>query len=221
MRMLVLVAGTNEPSNANVLADAFTSGFSAVPGTTFRKLRLRDLRLEHFSLKYYESHPPEEPDFRTLREEIERSSGFVIASPIWNFGVPAHLKNCIDRLGSVALNGENGGNSLRGKPFFLLFTGGAPAAGWWTVLKRTTSFVPRALQYYEAVHVGTHFEPRCTLGRMRFGLVVDKRPESLRRVREEGERFGQLVCTCAETGSLPPKFSLMYRLQRLAKRYLS
>ncbi len=47
----VIVAGTNEPSNSNTLADAFIEGMKRVPDLTVEKVRLKDVKIEHFSLQ--------------------------------------------------------------------------------------------------------------------------------------------------------------------------
>ncbi|MFH1444409.1 MAG: NAD(P)H-dependent oxidoreductase [Candidatus Peregrinibacteria bacterium] len=223
MHVLVLVAGTNQPSNCETLADAFIAGIGE-EGLAAQKLRLADLAIEHFSLKHYEPHAPEEPDFGMVREALQGAVGLVIASPIWNFGVPAHLKNLIDRCGSFALDRTQGRGKLRGLPLFILFTGGAPSPAWRATLKSATSGIPLSLKYFGATHAGTHFESRCTLGRGRFGLVVHERPESLEHVQQEGRKFAHIARNFSEHGSLPPKLAtantLRSTLQKVFGRFL-
>jgi multimeric flavodoxin WrbA len=136
---------------------------------------------------------------------MEEADGFVFASPVWNFGVPAHLKNFIDRMGSFALDETRSKGTLGGKPFYLIFTGGAPAPAWKTLMQKTTSFVPEALKYFGASYMGHHFEGKCTKGRGKFGLVVDERPDSLEEVRKKGFEFARVVKTFKETGKAPIK----------------
>ncbi|MDD4287777.1 MAG: NAD(P)H-dependent oxidoreductase [Candidatus Peribacteraceae bacterium] len=219
MYVLVLSAGTNQPSNSETLADAFIAGMNE-EGVTAQKLRIADLAIEHFSLRHYEPHAAEEVDVRKVRETLQGAAGLVIASPIWNFGVPAHLKNLIDRCGSFALDRPQGHGNLKGLPFFLLLTGGAPAPAWKTTLKSAISGIPLALQYFGATHAGTHFESKCTPGRGRFGLVVHERPESLRRVREAGRAFARIARKFGQDGSLPPKLATTNMLRSLLQRIL-
>ncbi|MFH0770207.1 MAG: NAD(P)H-dependent oxidoreductase [Candidatus Peregrinibacteria bacterium] len=208
MRTLILVAGTNAPSNSATLADHFAQGVRESGGET-EVLRLRDLSIAHFTLQHYDPTYQNEPDFVKLREAVLHTDGIVIASPIWNFSVPSHLKNAIDRMGSFALDGTHSQGMLRGKPVFLIFTGGAPLIAWQGLEKKTTGFVAESLKYFGASIAGTHFEPKCTLGRGQFGLVVDKRPESLAKMRSEGCRFAEMVKVFKETGKLPMKQSCM------------
>ncbi|MDD5623902.1 MAG: NAD(P)H-dependent oxidoreductase [Candidatus Peribacteraceae bacterium] len=221
MHIVLVVAGTNEPSNSNVLADSFSEGLRHEPEITVRKFRLKDMKIDHFSLSHYEPHSPEEEDMKYLRESIESAAGLVVATPVWNFGVPAHLKNVIDRMGSFGLDETHSRGTLKGLPFFLIFTGGAPAPAWKGMLRKTTSFVCEGLRYFGATHIGTHFEPRCTLGRGKFGLAVDKRPESLEKVRADGEQFARIAATYARTGRLPAHSSLHHKGYALAQRLLA
>ncbi len=216
-RILLLVAGTNEPSNSNVLADSLASGMRTVLGVSLAKIRLKDLQMAHFGLECYGPHCPVD-DLERIKREMMQADGVVIASPIWNFSVPAHLKNLIDRMGAFGLDSDSHSlGTFQGKPFFLLFTGGTPSAAW-PLMKRTTSHIPVSLQYFGASILGVHFEPRCTLGRGVFGLVVDKRPESLEAVRLKGVKFAKVVQEFQQTGKLPLKHRLIRKFVSIAQR---
>ncbi|OIO53901.1 hypothetical protein AUJ46_04130 [Candidatus Peregrinibacteria bacterium CG1_02_54_53] len=223
VHVLVLVAGTNQPSNCETLADAFIAGLGE-EALSAQKLRIADLAIEHFSLRHYEPGVPEEADFRLVREAMEGAAGLVIASPIWNFGVPAHLKNLIDRCGSFALDRRQSRGKLNGLPLFMIFTGGAPSPAWRATLRSALSGIALALQYFGATHAGTHFEARCTPERGRFGLVVHERPKSLQHIREKGKRFSRIFRNFGENGSLPPKLAsanaLRSALQKIFGRFL-
>lgn len=215
--ILVIVAGTNEPSNSNVLADSMADGIRSVEGASTQKIRLRDLQMAHFGLECYGSHCPQD-DLQMVQDKITKADAIVIASPIWNFSVPAHLKNLIDRMGAFSLDEESHSlGMLGGKPFFLLFTGGTPAAAR-PLMKRTTSHLPVSIQYFGGSVAGTHFEPSCTLGRGVFGLVVDKRPESLALLKEKGKTFALLVQNYKKTGVLPLKYRLIQSFVQMAQK---
>lgn len=205
MNVLVLVAGTNEPSNSNMLADTFIQGMQQAGAVHVEKRRIKDMRIGHFLLDFYDPQCSQEEDFCEFQHLFEEAQGFVIATPVWNFGVPAHLKNLIDRMGSFALDASRSRGTLQGKPFYLLFTGGAPMPAWKGLMQKTTSFVPEALKYFGGSYMGHHFEPKCTKGRGVFGLVVDTRPESLAAVRKKGHAFATVVQKYAETGKAPIK----------------
>ncbi len=203
MNIVAIVGGMNNPSNSETLARAFMDG-AGKTGATIETFTLRDKAIEPFTLERYSPAAVVEPDFKHLQTAIESADGLVIASPIWNFGIPANLKNFIDHCGAFGLDAETRTIGQWGeKPFYLIYTGGAPHAAWTGLFHKTTSSVPTALQYFGGVHAGTHFEPRCMTAKGVFGLVVDKRPESLAAVRTKGEAFARLVQHHADTGKLP------------------
>lgn len=141
-------------------------------------------------------------DFVKVEDIVREADGIVIASPIWNFSVPAHLVNLIDRMGAFALDPSRSIGILKGKPFFFIYTGGIPKSGW-PFMKRLLRHMTIALQYFGGAVLGMHYEGRCTLGRGIFGLVVDKRPESLKAIEEKGIRFLAQVSAYKRSGKLP------------------
>jgi putative NADPH-quinone reductase len=217
IRILVIVAGTNEPSNADYLADCFIEGLKQANATT-EKVRLRDLTIEHFSLSNYDPTHSETDDVPKLRTMLNQANGIVFASPIWNFSVPAHLKNFIDRMGSFALDQESHSlGMLQGKPFFLLYTGGTPLAAWRPLQKKTVSHLPTSIRYFGGAIIGMHYEGRCTPGKGKFGLVVDKRPNTIALMRERGAAFARATDLFARTGKLPWKEAWALRIWRIAQ----
>ncbi len=212
MKILLVVAGTNDPSNADTMGEAFAEGVAQVPGVEIEKVRLKDQTIDHFTLENYKKVCQTKDDFCRVQESIERSCGVVIATPIWNFSVPAHLKNFMDRMGAFALDEEtHSKGQLQGKPFFLIFTGGAPMIAWKALIYLTTMHVSEAIKYYSGIVLGKHFEPKCMKGKGVFGLVVDKRPESLERMRRKGKKFAEIAKHYKETGRMPTGIRLRYQ----------
>lgn len=204
MKILILVAGTNNPSNCDILADMFAKGLKPIRGIQITKLYIRDLNLEHFSLKFYKPRIDQGGSFRKLREQIEESDGIVIAAPIWNFSVPAHLKNLIDRMGSFALDANTHSQGrLHHKPFFFLYTGGAPTPVWKGVMRFTVMHVSESIRYFGGTVVGMYYEPKCMPRKGSFELVANTHKEGLQKVKKKGERFGHFVRRYKETGRLP------------------
>lgn len=223
VNIVALIAGTNDPSNSATLAEAFLDGMrEAVPDSAITPLHLKDLQIEHFRLECYGPDCPAEPDFRQARDLLQNADGFVIASPVWNFGVPAHLKNFIDRCGSFGLDAATRTKgTFNGKPFYLIYTGGAPAPAWTGLMNRTTSFVQEGWKYFGATHIGTHYEQRCTRGKGVFGLVVDQRPDSLANVHRQGQRFAEIVLQYKQTGKLPTRHSLLRAFYEAGRKMMS
>ncbi|TSC79022.1 MAG: hypothetical protein G01um101425_868 [Candidatus Peregrinibacteria bacterium Gr01-1014_25] len=222
MKILVIVAGTSEPSNCALLAEAFARGMRRVPDTDVQVMRLKDMNIRHFTLEFYQPECRRDDDFCTLQDAFLAADGVVIASPIWNFSVPAHLKNAIDRLGAVALDVETRTKGLmRGKPAYFLFTGGAPKAAWKGLMRFTTSHVQEALRYYHCTIVGTFFEGKCMAGSGVFGLVIDKRPDALAKAERCGERFASFTARLLRTGTLPLYYRLLMRGYKTGQRILA
>jgi multimeric flavodoxin WrbA len=216
----VVVGGTNNPSNAELLADRFIEGLQE-SGVQTNKVILRDLTIKHFTLDRYAPHcSDKDDDFCRVEPLISEAAGVVFATPVWNFSVPAHLKNLIDRMGAFALDTEGRSRGqLKAKPFFILYTGGAPMIAWKALLYITTLHVTEAIKYYGGTVVGRHFEPKCVPGRGKFGLVVDQRPAALEAMKRKGKKFGTVAKHYAENGSLPFStrlgyqfFSFLYRV---------
>jgi multimeric flavodoxin WrbA len=218
MRIVAIVGGTNAESNADTLCEAFLKGCIA-QGATTEKIRLRELHIDHFTLDHYKPDKADEPDFRKIREAILTCDGFVVASPVWNFSVPGHLKNLIDRMGAFGLDASTRAKGmLGGKPFFLLYTGGSPAPAWKGLMRRTTSAVPIALKYFGAAYCGTHYEGRCMKGKGIFRLVVNARSDSLTTAEMRGRAFGKIVKEFAATGQLPFKQRFMTKLYAFGQK---
>ena len=210
MHILFFAAGTNDPSNSETLGDAFIEGVQQVPDVEVTKNRIRDLHIHHFTIEDYKTpHCDLEEDFCAIQHLIEGADGILISTPVWNFDIPAHLKNFFDRIGGFALDETRTKGTLGGKPFCLIFTGGAPTIAWRTLMKGTTSSVPESIRYFGGSVIGSHYEPHCTIGKGDFGLVVDKRPKSLALMRKKGKKFAEVVKKFKETGKLPAKNRLI------------
>ena len=144
-----------------------------------------------------------------VSEAVKNADGVVVVSPVWNFSVPAHLKNALDHLGAVCLDqATHSKGQLKDKPCMFLFTGGAPLIAWKVLLNITTLHVSEAFKYYGAAVVGRHFEPRCLPGKGKFGLVLDQRADLPERMQKKAAAFGRIVTAYRKTGALPPLVGL-------------
>jgi multimeric flavodoxin WrbA len=218
-RITVLVAGTNEPSNSATLAVSFVEGIQRVKDVSVTVLRLKDLRVEHFTLERYQPHCPLDDDFHTIQDGIQQAHGVVFATPVWNFSIPAHLKNVIDRMGAFGLDTKTRSvGQFKGKPFYLIYTGGAPMIAWKALMHLTTQHVSEAIKYYGGVVLGKHFEPKCMVRQGVFGLVVDNRERSLARMRKRGEEFAHVVRDYHVRGRLPVRKELLMKFFTFAYR---
>ena len=218
VNILVILAGNNEPSNGNMLADAFIEGMRPHPNLVIEKRKLKDLNIDHFHLGHYEDNAIDEPDFRMLKDLILQADGIIIATPVWNFSVPAHLKNLIDRMGAFGLNKETRSRgTLKKKPFYVIYTGGAPTIAWKGLMRITTSHVIAGIHYFDGSYLGAHCEPKCIPSRGKFGLVVDQRPQSITLVKKKGAAFARAVQRFKDTGKIPFKRVIVRKILKMGE----
>ena len=221
VNILILVAGTNEPSNAEYLAELFTVGMKTIPRIETQTVRLRDIPLAHFELADY-ACTRQGQEFDRVRSLLQSAHGIVIASPVWNFSVPAHLKNFLDHIGCFALDAETRSKGqLQGVPCYFLFTGGAPTVAWKGLMRFTTMHVREAMRYFGASPAGTHFEGKCMKGRGQFGLVLDQRPMLREKMRGKGRKFALLAEHFLTTGRLPLSLRLIAMFYGWGQRILA
>jgi FMN-dependent NADH-azoreductase len=73
---------------------------------------------------------------QTLRDEVLAAESLLIATPLYNYGVPAHLKTWFDLLLTTPELGAGGPQPLRGRPAVLAvargggYGAGTPREGW-------------------------------------------------------------------------------------------
>lgn len=219
MNILVLVCSTNKPSNSEFLADAFLQGTKDMCACDIHKLRLIEFELPQFTVDCYTDHCVFPKEYKQLKKMVEQADGVLIATPIWNFGVPAHLKNFIDWMGCSGLDPETRTTGmLNGKPFYFIFTGGAPKAAWKGLMRFTTMFVREAVRYYGGTVSGMYYEGHTTPGRGKFGLVVDKREASLAAIYKRGQWFATFADGYKNTGRLPLQNRLFEKAYKFGQK---
>lgn len=81
------------------MLDHFLRGAASVSGVEIHKVHLTDIPIDHYSYENKTGPLPHETEFQKLCERIQhKTDGLVIATPTYNFSVPAQLKNFIDRM---------------------------------------------------------------------------------------------------------------------------
>ena len=88
------------------MPDAFIRGVRTVSGVRAEKLYLEDISLDTYSFENRNGPTSHERAFADLVEKLRYAQGLVLATPTYNFSVPAHLKNFIDRIRFFALDFE-------------------------------------------------------------------------------------------------------------------
>jgi multimeric flavodoxin WrbA len=221
MKVIALHASPNIPSNSTYLGEHFLHGITKYDcNVHIETYRLYDYDIKPFTLEHYEENCALETGFYTLKEAIISADALLITTPIWNYNVPAVLKNLVDRIGSFALNPKTEAESMKGKPVFIIFTGGAPLPAWRGMLKKTTSSLSEGLAYMSFTPVGTYFEPHCTISKGTFGLVVHNRAESITTIQKKAIEFYLIVQKYIATGALPTYQTTRKRFLKIGETLL-
>lgn len=166
-------------------------------------------------------HPPclEEDDAWEVLKKVKVAEGLIIATPIYWYGPPGHLKNLIDKM-TVFENMAilEGRSWVEGKPAGFIAAGGDSGAimtiGYLMVTLNSMGFAipPWALAYYEGMDDALNYEERvldaANVGRV-VSLMASYRPEKdlwfdpellkklgdadlLKRIKEEARRNREL-----------------------------
>ena len=133
MKIIALSCSPSRGRNSDTMLDNFILGVKSVGGVEIEKIYLSDINIDTYTHENSRGPASHEEKFAELVEKIQNANGFVIATPTYNFSVPAHLKNFIDRLRFVALDLEN--RNRIGQPVgklgylktYFLVSGGTPA----------------------------------------------------------------------------------------------
>jgi len=132
-----IVAISSSPSkgrNSDSMLDNFILGInnSGKDDVTVEKFYLEDVHFDHYQYENRFGPTENEPDFAVLADKMKEADGIVIATPTYNFSVPARLKNLIDRIRFIALDldkknilGQPSGKFKKHRMFFIV-SGGSP-----------------------------------------------------------------------------------------------
>lgn len=104
---LTVIALSCSPSrgrNSDSMLDAFLAGVKTHPEIRAEKIYLEDVPIDTYKFENRLGPLDHETKFKELTDKIKCAQGLVIAAPTYNFAVPAHLKNFIDRIRFFALN---------------------------------------------------------------------------------------------------------------------
>lgn len=132
MKIIALSCSPSRGRNSDTMLDNFIKGANSVSGISVQKIYLSDIPISYYSYENSKGVGENEAKFRQLVENIKSANGLVIATPTYNFSVPAHLKNFIDRARFFALDLEK--KNRLGQPMgklhylstYFLVSGGTP-----------------------------------------------------------------------------------------------
>lgn len=164
MKVIALSCSPSRKRNSDTMLDYFISGMKEIENIEIEKIYLEDIPIHMY--KYENSLGPETDEqlFKELTEKIKNSSGLIIATPTYNFSIPAYLKNFIDRIRFFALDFKNRNKigqpkgMLRGLKTYFLVSGGTPN---WAEKILFFTFPPFWLRgvflYFNAKVIGSYY----------------------------------------------------------------
>lgn len=188
-KIIALSSSPSRGRNSDSMLDAFLEGVATHPSIVFEKIYLDDIAIDTYKFENGTGPQEHETAFRELTEKIKCAQGLVIATPTYNFSVPAHLKNFIDRLRFFALDMKN--TNRMGQPIgglnylktFFLVSGGTPKWAETLLFFAFPAFWLRAVFLY--------FGSDC-LGAYYSGNVASFKSEKvLRKCKRLGRRYGK------------------------------
>jgi len=194
--LLAISSAPNKDSNSAVLLEHFCEG-AEFAGVRVERVFLYDLSLSYFNYGNRRAEPPDESgnkDVRTMEKLIMGADGLVIAAPVWNFSIPAVLKNLLDRMSYFALVYKKEGDvrktgSLNHLNCFYIMTTGAQWFAW--IVDRIAYLqLKRTMWYFGAKNRGLLKAHHCGNGSQN---VVKDRPNLLKKAYREGVRFGKVL----------------------------
>lgn len=194
IHITALEASPNKAGHSSRLLDSFLQGVemeakALTMEINIEKIYIQDLTIPNITQVDRVPNPDNEndQDFLQLAEKLKNSKALVISTPVWNFSVPAQLKQIIDRMGYFALikEGKKTTPQLKYLSTFFIYTCGGPDLGWWGIMRFTCALgLSWAFRYYGAKICGHMHVARCLPGK-----GIDKHPRHLKRAEKRGRIF--------------------------------
>jgi FMN-dependent NADH-azoreductase len=131
-KIIALSTSPSRGRNSDTMLDSFIEGAVSIEGISVEKIYLEDIPIDLYCYENSKGSLEHEVEFNKLAEKISNYDGLIIATPTYNFSVPAHFKNFIDRIRFVALNFDkrNGVGQPVGKlgnlSCYFIVSGGVP-----------------------------------------------------------------------------------------------
>lgn len=188
IKVTAIIGSPEEKGNSETLLKTFLKGMEQ----DHVEAKIYDLKQLDIAYHCHQCKTPLEPEseFKKLVADIETSQLLIIATPTYNFSVPARLKNLVDRLGFMALDYQNlnrfkqpSGKLGYLKTYFIV-TGGTPN---WIKTLLFPLFPDFWLQvvfwYYGAKRGGSQYA-----GELTFTHPAKKNPKLCARFERLGEK---------------------------------
>jgi len=197
MKNIIVIYGSpEERSNSAVMADYFIQGIQEKTNAIqVEKIYLKDLHILPYNYINKIPHKESEPEFFQLLERIKIADALVLATPTYNFSVPAQFKNFIDRLGYIALDYKK--QNMFGQPVaqlgylktFFLVSGGSPNI----IQKLLFPLFPPFWLYVVFKYYGAKYAGSLYGGGLTFTDFADKDDKLCLKCIKQGEKFAKSI----------------------------
>ncbi len=201
MKVIALSCSPSRGRNSDHMLGSFIEGMKEVSTIEVEKIYLEDIEIDNYNFENSVGTMDHETKFKELTDKIKNEiTGLVIATPTYNFSVPAHLKNFIDRLRFIALDmnqknsiGQPVGKLRHIKTYFLV-SGGTPAWAEKILFFTFPSFWLRGVFLYFGAHV---------MGAFYSGDVrTFQNKEILNKCRRKGKIYAEKLVRGSRQGIL-------------------
>ena len=191
MKIIALACSPSKRRNSDTMLDSFLLGAAKVEGIEIEKVYLNDIFIEHYKFENCTGPAENEKEFAELSEKIINSNALIIATPTYNFSVPAQLKNFIDRMRFFALDMDHKNllKQPKGKLSFLktyfIVSGGTPDWAQKLLFFAFPPFWLRGVFLYYSAHV---------LGAFYNGVVKSFENKRIQnKLVKKGENFAKQI----------------------------
>ena len=191
MKIIALSCSPSRGRNSDTMLDHFIKGAETNQNIEIEKIYLEDVSIENYKYENRLGPLEHEKDFAELCKKIQEAQGLVIATPTYNFSVPAHLKNFIDRMRFISLDmdkrnklGQPVGKLKHLKTYFIV-SGGTPVWAQKILFFAFPPFWLRGIFLYYSAHV---------MGAIYTGNVKAMKDEKvLEKCAKRGRKFALQV----------------------------
>lgn len=203
-KVIALSCSPSKGRNSDTMLDNFIAGMREVEGVEVEKVYLNDIPFDDYRFEIKDAPQMHEQEFKKLTDKIQSANALVIATPTYNFGVPAHLKNFIDRIRFFALDfktctriGQPAGRLSYLSTYFLV-SGGTPL---WAQKLLFFTFPPFWLRgvflYFGAKVMGAFYTG---------DIEAYQNSKILKKCKKKGKHFAKQVSRGAHHGALEDIF---------------
>lgn len=203
-KIIALSCSPSRGRNSDTMLDAFIQGIHTDSHVEIEKIYLEDIIIDHYRFENSLGPQSHETEFQTLIEKIESAHGLVIATPTYNFSVPAQLKNFIDRARCFALDMSQ--KNKIGQPVgklsylgtYFLVSGGTPRWAEHILFFTYPAFWLRGVfLYFDAQVFGAYYSG---------DTQTLHNPKILKQCTKRGQRFAAQIARGKKHGILEQIF---------------